>query len=170
MRAGVVYLSGDRQRDGIFGVLSVAENLAVSRRVVSQASRLIIDWGAERVRAVDMVSKLAVKTARVETPLRALSGGNQQKVLLGRFLELSPRVLLLDNVTRGVDVGAKDSIYEVLRSLARDGASIVLSGDDLDELISISDRILVFKGGAMVREFSNPRRDIESLELLAAMV
>ena len=168
--SGVVYLSGERQRDGIFGRLTIAENIAVSRRVASSEKALIIRRGEEEDRAKDVVAKLSVKTSSVNAPLSSLSGGNQQKVLLGRCLELAPRVMLLDNVTRGVDIGAKDTIYEVLRSLAADGVAVVLASDDLEELTAVADRIIVLKGGGISSEFDNSSRGVEQVDVLAAMV
>jgi ribose transport system ATP-binding protein len=168
--AGVVYLSGDRQRDGVFGRLSIAENMAVSRRVAAMDKSVLIRRSEDRARARDLVQRLAVKAASVNAPLQSLSGGNQQKVLLGRCLELSPRVMLLDNVTRGVDIGAKETIYQLLQSLADQGVAIVLASDDLAELASVADRVLVLKGGQLVREFDNRERDVPPLAVLAAMV
>jgi ABC-type sugar transport system ATPase subunit len=168
--SGVVYLSGDRQRDGVFGRLTIAENMAVSRRVASSDKSVVIRRGGEQARASALVSKLSVKAASVNALLQSLSGGNQQKVLLGRCLELAPRVMLLDNVTRGVDVGAKETIYEVLRSLTADGVAVVFASDDLDELTAVADRIVVFKGGHLAREFDNASRRMDQVDVLAAMI
>jgi ABC-type sugar transport system ATPase subunit len=83
---------------------------------------------------------------------------------------LKPRVMLLDNVTRGVDIGTKASIYVLFRSLAENGVSLVLASDDLDELVSVAGRIIVFKGGQLVREYDNSNGDVERLQILTAMV
>jgi ABC-type sugar transport system ATPase subunit len=168
--AGVAYLSGDRQAEGVFGKLSIAENIAISRRVAGGARRELISWREERARAEAVRATLAVRTASVDAPLQSLSGGNQQKVLLGRLLELSPRVLLLDNVTRGVDVGTKESIYALFRTLAADGISLVVAGDDLEELVTLSDRILVLKDGRLVHEFGNRSRTTDPAAVLSRMV
>lgn len=170
LSAGVVYLSGERQRDGIFARLSITENTAISRRIVSEDKALFIREGDEQESAERMVSKLSVKTSSVGVPIQTLSGGNQQKVLIGRCLLLQPRVMLLDNVTRGVDIGAKETIYGVLSSLAAEGVGIVLSSDDLDELTGVSDRVIVFKLGQVVREFGGDHKSIDQAEILAAMV
>ncbi len=170
LNAGVVYLSGERQRDGVFGRLAISENMAMSRRVAGGLSDLWVRRDDEKARAEHMVSRLAVKCDRVEAPLSSLSGGNQQKVLLGRCLEASPSVLLLDNVTRGVDVGARESIYGHFRELAQAGMSLVLATDDLEELTTTTDRIVVFKGGLVVAEFDNSGHDIQPLSVLEAMV
>jgi ribose transport system ATP-binding protein len=170
LRAGVVYLSGERQREGVFGRLSIAENMAVSRRIASGRQGLFIRRWDERARAERLVSTLSIKVSDVSAPLQSLSGGNQQKVLLGRCLELKPRVMLLDNVTRGVDIGTKASIYVLFRSLAENGVSLILASDDLDELVSVAGRIIVFKGGQLVREFDNSNGDVDPLQILTTMV
>jgi ribose transport system ATP-binding protein len=168
--ARVVYLSGDRQRDGVFGRLSIAENMAISRRVASTGKSVLIRRSQDQARARALVHRLAVKTASVNAPLQSLSGGNQQKVLLGRCLELDPQVMLLDNVTRGVDIGAKEAIYALLRSLAEQGVAVVLASDDLAELANVADRVVVLKGGQLVDEFDKSKRDISPQSLLAAIV
>lgn len=170
LNAGVVYLSGERHRDGIFGRLSIWENMAVSRRTASRDRTPFVRQRREQARAEELVRSLSVKTAGVVAPLASLSGGNQQKVLLGRCLELSPKVLLLDNVTRGVDIGAKETIYQVLRALAERGCALVLAGDDLDELAANTDRVIVLKAGQVAKELDNADREVDPLEILAAMV
>jgi ABC-type sugar transport system ATPase subunit len=171
LEGGVVYLSGDRQRDGVFGRLSIAENMAVSRRAMAPLpDTAIIRRAHERGRAKALVQRLGVKAASVDAPLQSLSGGNQQKVLLGRCLELNPRVMLLDNVTRGVDIGAKETIYKLLQSLSEQGVAVVLASDDLAELTTVADRLVVLKGGAVTGEFDNVDRSVSPLNLLAAII
>lgn len=168
--AGVVYLSGERQRDGVFNRLTIYENIAISRRIAGTDADVVVRRGVERARAWGLVERLAIKTGDVDAPLQSLSGGNQQKVLLGRCLELSPRVMLLDNVTRGVDVGAKESIYELFRALSAEGVTLVFASDDLYELGVLADRVAVFKDGSLVREFPNHEKRLDSVEVLATMV
>lgn len=170
LTAGVVYLSGERQRDGVFGRLTISENMAMSRRVAGGVRGFWVRRDDEKARAERMVTRLSVKCDRVDAPLSSLSGGNQQKVLLGRCMETSPSVMLLDNVTRGVDVGARESIYGHFRELAQAGTSLVLASDDLDELTTTTDRIVVFKGGRVVAEVDNTNHDTPSLTILEAMV
>jgi ABC-type sugar transport system ATPase subunit len=166
----VVYLSGERQRDGVFGRLSVAENMAMSRRVVADHTTRLIRGGQEASRAREFVSSLAVRTSGIRAPMASLSGGNQQKVLIARCLQLNPRVMLLDNLTRGVDVGAKASIYELLRSLAADGVAIVMASDDLEELTTLADRILIFRDGRVAEELDNRGTKLSQADVLAVMV
>ena len=113
LERGVAYLSGDRQKEGVLPRLSIAENLALSRRVVGRSILSFVSWPEEQTRAERVRRELGVRTASVDAPLASLSGGNQQKVLLGRVLEIEPRLLLLDNVTRGVDVGTRENIYDL---------------------------------------------------------
>ena len=152
---GVAYLSGDRQTEGVLPKLSIAENIALSRRVVGPSRTAFISWPSERVRAERVRQDLSVRTASVDAPLASLSGGNQQKVLLGRVLEIEPRLLLLDNVTRGVDVGNRENIYDLFARLANDGTSLVLASDDLEELVAVADRIVVMRDGTAVHDFNN---------------
>ncbi len=111
-----------------------------------------------------------MRTASVDAPLASLSGGNQQKVLLGRVLEIEPRLLLLDNVTRGVDVGTRENIYDLFARLANDGTSLVLASDDLEELVAVADRIVVMRDGTAVHDFDNREGDVDPADILARMV
>jgi ABC-type sugar transport system ATPase subunit len=169
-RAGVAYLSGERQRDGVLARLSIAENLELGRRCAAGRRGMFIRRGEEIKRAEAMLARLEIKAAGPNAPLRSLSGGNQQKVLLGRCLALSPKVLMLDNVTRGVDIGAKASIHSQLRELAGSGVGLALASDDLEELLALSDRIIVFQSGHLVQEFSCRERRVSTTDLLASMV
>ena len=167
---GVAYLSGDRQVEGVLPKLSITENIALSRRVVGRSSASVISWPSERARAERVRQELSIRTAGVDAPLASLSGGNQQKVLLGRVLEIEPRLLLLDNVTRGVDVGTRENIYDLFARLASDGTSLVLASDDLEELVAVADRIVVMRDGTAVHIFDNRGGDVEPAEILARMV
>jgi ABC-type sugar transport system ATPase subunit len=122
------------------------------------------------VARAEFVSSLAVRTSGIRAPMGSLSGGNQQKVLIARCLELNPRVMLLDNLTRGVDVGAKASIYELLRSLAADGVAIVMASDDLEELTTLADRILIFRDGRVAEELDTRGTKLSQADVLAVMV
>lgn len=110
----------------------------------------LIDFDSEEAMAEDVVDRLNVKTPSIESPLIKLSGGNQQKVVLGKNLQREVSVLVMDNVTRGIDVGAKEEVYRILRQLAADGVAIVFIADELPELIGMSNRIGVMHEGEMV--------------------
>jgi ribose/xylose/arabinose/galactoside ABC-type transport system permease subunit/ABC-type branched-subunit amino acid transport system ATPase component len=145
---GVCYVPEDRLRQGLCRGLGVLANavLASLRRLA------VFGWlppGRERRLAGQIVVDLSVRCASLEQPAGTLSGGNQQKVVLGRWLAREPGVLLLDEPTRGVDVGAREEIYALVRRLAGEGRAIVLISSDLPEVMSQSDRIAVFRAGAL---------------------
>ena len=106
----------------------------------------------------------------MEQEVTALSGGNQQKVVMGRCLSVRPKVLILDQPTRGVDVGAKNEIYDLIDHLAEDGMSIILISDELEELLNLSDRILVMRRGKITDSYNNRTDDLDKNKLLTAMV
>jgi ribose transport system ATP-binding protein len=153
--AGVGYLPPDR-REGVIPVLSVASNMTLARLTRADAE-MLLDPGAELKDVEELIRALAIKTPGAAAPASALSGGNQQKVLLARWLMRNAKVLVLDNPTNGVDAGAKEEIYGVLRSIAAQGVGVLLVSDDLPEIIGLSNRILVMRGGAISREIDAPR-------------
>ncbi|NLF59105.1 MAG: sugar ABC transporter ATP-binding protein [Candidatus Hydrogenedens sp.] len=157
VKQGVVYLSEDRKGDGLFLRLSVGLNLAAGRRDRAAGAPLVQRWLAE----------LDIAAASPDSDTGTLSGGNQQKVLLGRCLEAGPRVLLLDEPTRGVDVGAKRKIHDAVLSLAERGAAVLLVSSDLPELAGLSDRVVVLRNGRLIGELQKAELSEESL-LLAA--
>jgi ribose transport system ATP-binding protein len=152
--AGVGYLPPDR-REGVIPVLSVAVNMTLAR-LTRRDAKMLLDPRAELKDAEDFIRTLAIKTPGATAPASALSGGNQQKMLLARWLMRNPKVLVLDNPTNGVDAGAKEEIYGVLRSIAAQGIGILLVSDDLPEIIGLSNRILVMRGGEIIREINAP--------------
>lgn len=143
IRLGIALLPEDRKREGLMMQMSVAANAALGR-----FSRLGMIRRAEEARALDPVFRaLGLKAASAEAPVRSLSGGNQQKVLLARCLLANPEVLFLDDPTRGIDVGAKQEIYSIIESLKAEGKGIILVSSELPELLRCSDRILVLREG-----------------------
>jgi ribose transport system ATP-binding protein len=133
--------------------MSVRDNLSFA--ALGSLSRWgIVDSAAER-EAVDRIVKLlAVRTDGTGLPAGSLSGGNQQKLVIGKWLMMSPRIILLNDPTRGIDVGTKQEIYQLLRQLADDGAAILFYSTDYDELIGCCDRVLVMYDGAVLRELT----------------
>jgi ABC-type sugar transport system ATPase subunit len=144
LRQGVAYLPGDRDEEGLLGSMSVRENIALS---TLPASLRAVRPALERQTASSFVTSLGIKTPSVEAPVEGLSGGNRQKVVLAKLLATSPRLLLLDNPTRGVDVGARAQIYQAVARAAADGMSVVLLSEDLPELLGVADRLLVLRSG-----------------------
>jgi len=156
IRRGVVYVPEDRLRHGLCRGLSVRANLVLAslRRL---ARTLWLPRAREVRQARQMVARLGVRLQSIEQPAGTLSGGNQQKVVLGRSLDCDPKVLLLDEPTRGVDVGAKAEIYGLVRQFAAEGRAVVFISSDLPEVLAQSNRVGVFREGRLVATF-NPRR------------
>jgi rhamnose transport system ATP-binding protein len=143
---GIAYVPEDRRRHGVILDLPVAENttLAIHRTIFPGG------WlrdGAERSLAERMIAQLSIKTSGPEAPAGSLSGGNQQKVALARWLAPEPKILILDEPTQGVDVGAKSEIHRIVRDLAEKGLAVILISSDLPEVIGMSDRIAVMRAG-----------------------
>ena len=153
IRAGIAYLSEDRKVEGIFPDLSVRENLTMV--LLPQLARWgVVDRAAQNKIVEDFIARMGIKTSGPEQPIRELSGGNQQKVLLARWLALSPRLLLLDEPTRGIDVGAKADIANLIHALAAKGMGILMTASELDELVGMSDRVVVIRDGASIAQLS----------------
>jgi ABC-type sugar transport system ATPase subunit len=142
LRSGVVYLSSDRKRDGLFTILSVSHNISIG-----SLGRGLIDRRRERRLVVESIRRLAIQTPSTAQEVRFLSGGNQQKVLLARWLATRPLVFVLDEPTRGIDVGSKAEIYALMRELANAGAAVVMISTDLTEALGMSDEILILHAG-----------------------
>jgi ribose transport system ATP-binding protein len=152
VNAGVVYLTEDRKHLGLFLDLTVREN--VNLNVLGRDARAggVLNLRAARDRAVAAVHALAIRVAHDLVMVGSLSGGNQQKVLLSRLLETKPRILILDEPTRGVDIGAKSEIYRLIDDLARRGVGTIVISSELPEVVGICDRVLVMREGRIVGE------------------
>jgi ribose transport system ATP-binding protein len=146
IRLGIGLLTEDRKVDGLLLGQSVAANMTIARmRAVARAG--VIDRGLERRTVRGHVQRLSIRTPGTAAPVRGLSGGNQQKVIFAKWLHAECRILLIDEPTRGVDVGAKREIYALLRELAGRGVAIVMVSSELPEVIGLSDRVLVMREG-----------------------
>jgi ribose transport system ATP-binding protein len=150
-KIGMALIPEDRKTEGLMLPMTVRENLAFAA-MDKVSKRGIIDREAEDRLLDEMVKLLAIRTAGLEIPVGALSGGNQQKVVIAKWLMRHPRIILLNDPTRGIDVGTKQEIYQLLRRLADQGAAIVFYSTDYDELIGCCDRVLVLYDGAIKRE------------------
>jgi ribose transport system ATP-binding protein len=144
IRAGIAYVTEDRKGEGTVARQSVLDNALLAGRAVG-GSRTRRAARVARVR--DLLAAVDVRSAGDTQEIRFLSGGNQQKVVLARWLALGPRILLFDEPTRGIDVGAKAAIHDLVRRLARDGAAVMMISSELPELLGMSDRILVMRDG-----------------------
>ncbi|QRM31709.1 sugar ABC transporter ATP-binding protein [Microvirga sp. VF16] len=150
--SGVVYLTEDRKNLGLFLDLTVRENVNIS--VLDRDARLggVLNLKAAKQRAAAAIRALGIRVAADVVPVGSLSGGNQQKVLLSRLLETKPKVLILDEPTRGVDIGAKSEIYRLIDSLARNGVGVIVISSELPEVVGICDRVLVMREGRLEGE------------------
>jgi ribose transport system ATP-binding protein len=148
MEAGVAYVPEERLRDAAYSDLSVSTNLsaATSRQFFR---RLTFARKQEKAADDSLVRSFGIKTASLSTPLALLSGGNQQKVVLARWMRRAPKLLLLDEPTQGVDVGARADIYAAVREAVADGAAAVIVASDFEELARVSDRVVVLRSGAV---------------------
>ena len=145
---GIAYVPEDRRRHGVILEMSVATNTTLATlRAVSSAG--LLDFARERAVAAEYVQRLGIKTASVAAPVGNLSGGNQQKVALARWLAAEPAVLILDEPTQGVDVGAKAEIHRLMGELAGRGLAIVMISSELPEILGMSDRVAVLHGGTV---------------------
>jgi ribose transport system ATP-binding protein len=143
---GICLVPEDRRGRGVIGEMTVRENITLPN--LSTLSRFgLVNRRAESAAARDIVTKLSVKTPSIEAAAGTLSGGNQQKVVLGRWLALNPRAIVFDEPTQGVDVGAKAEIHRLIRQLATDGAAVVLISSDLEEIVAECDRVAVMHDG-----------------------
>jgi len=146
-------LTEDRKDEGLILDMGVAENITLSS-LFKLFRRLFLIRKRERAVATDMARKLNVVCKSVEQLTRTLSGGNQQKVVLGKCLATEPKVLILDEPTRGIDVGAKAEIYRMIDEIALGGVAVMMISSDMPELIGMSDRIYVMKDGAIAAEIT----------------
>ncbi|HKB13203.1 MAG TPA: sugar ABC transporter ATP-binding protein [Vicinamibacterales bacterium] len=148
IRLGIAYVPEDRQRHGVIADLSVAVNITLNN-LSAVSTRGLIDAGAERRAAARYVEQLRIKTRSVDAAVGGLSGGNQQKVALARWLSIQPSMLILDEPTQGIDVGAKAEIHGIMRELTSRGVAILMISSDLPELLAMADRVAVMRRGAI---------------------
>lgn len=167
--AGVVYVTEDRKGAGIVPRMSVEDNMTLTH-VSTFRRRGLLSRRRARGWAAAIASQVDLRAARLDLPVRALSGGNQQKALIARFLVRCPRVLILDEPTRGVDVGAREEIYRIIDGLARAGTAILVISSDLPEVIGLADRVVVMKAGRSVGELSRAAASPEAVMALATGV
>lgn len=139
------FVSEDRKRDGLLQEISVIKNIGLAKLAASK--RKILNFKEEQADCSDMIQKMRIKVADVDMPIKGLSGGNQQKVLLAKWILLNPEVLIVDEPTRGVDIGAKADIYAILKDLAAQGMAIVVVSSEIPEILGICDTIYVMREG-----------------------
>jgi ABC-type uncharacterized transport system ATPase subunit len=167
--AGISYVPEDRLGTGVAPSLSIASNLVLkSYRAPPLSHGPLLDLGAIRAGAVDLIRRYAIVAPGPSAPARQLSGGNLQKVVLAREFSGRPRLLVAASPTRGLDVGAIETVHAYLRGAAAEGLAVLLISEDLDEILMLADRIAVMYEGTIVGEFSSARADVAEIGLLMA--
>ena len=153
MHAGIAMVTEDRKRLGLFSHMTVRENTTLCA-LQNCATAGVVSRNRETIATGSQIKSLSIKTNGSEAPITSLSGGNQQKCIIGRCMLIKPSILLLDDPTRGVDIGAKAELYQLMEQLAAEGVSIIVTSSELPELLTVSDRILVLCEGVITGEFT----------------
>ena len=170
IQRGIVYLTEDRKDSGLYLSMSVQENCVAPTLATFANSFGFLSDRKIASTAVAAKRRFNISTPSIRKPVSQLSGGNQQKVLLAMWIGAKPRVLIVDEPTRGVDVGAKSEIYRLLRDLAEGGVAILMISSELQEILGMSDRVIVFRDGRKVAEYDREQATEESLILAATGV
>ncbi len=166
MRYGLAYVPEDRRQQGLVMDFSIAANMTLP--IVQQLSRFgVVDRQREREIATNYSQQLSVRSAGIDQLVKALSGGNQQKVVLAKWLITDPKILILDEPTRGVDVGAKAEVHRIVSDLAAKGLAIIIISSELPEVLGMSDRVLVMHEGHLTGEFSRAEANQEKVMFAA---
>jgi D-xylose transport system ATP-binding protein len=161
---GIAFLTEDRKALGLFLGQPITFNTTISSlQTISSPPIGVIDRGQERALTEQYIARLDVKAASADAIVGTLSGGNQQKVLLARWLNASPKIFILDEPTRGIDIGAKVEIHKLLNRLAEQGVAIIIISSELEEVLGMSDRILVMNDGRIVSEFTRENASREAI-------
>ena len=168
LKRGITLVPEDRKGEGVIELMSITANMTLSSLSLRGFRRAlgIVHPDKERQRVNEMIQHLAIKVSDSELPISALSGGNQQKVVLGKALMTGPKVVLLDEPTRGIDVGAKTDVYHLIGKLAQQGLAVMFSSSELDEVMALADRILVMADGRITADL--PRAAATREKLISA--
>jgi simple sugar transport system ATP-binding protein len=162
VRHGIAYTPESRKEDGVIPELGVDENI-VCTNFEKVSSGWLLSWARIAQATRNIVERLNIRAAFSSTRLATLSGGNQQKVVIGRWVHAGSRILLLDEATRGVDIEAKQQIYAIIRTLAQEGKSVIFVSSEIEELSKVCDRVLVLRAGRIVESFEAPLINAETL-------
>ena len=168
IKNGFALLTEERRATGIFGILSVKDNTVISSLGRHKRFGIYLSEKSQREDTQRYIDAMRTKTPSQDTKIRSLSGGNQQKVIIGRWLLTDPEVLLLDEPTRGIDVGAKYEIYQLIQDLANQGKTVVMVSSEMPELLGVCDRIVVMSGGRVAGEVDARNTTQEQIMTLAA--
>lgn len=165
---GLAFLTEDRKKSGLFLVLSVVENMSIVNLSEYINKKGFVSHGQMAQDCMEQIKKLNIKTPTMDQIINNLSGGNQQKVLIARWLLAQPKILILDEPTRGIDVGAKSEIYRLISELANRGVAIILVSSELPEIIGMSDRVMVMHGGHITGILDKQDANQEKIMALAS--
>jgi len=165
---GLAFLTEDRKKSGLFLVLSVMENMSIVKMTDYSANGGFVNHGNMAKDCLEQIKRLNIKTPTMDQIINNLSGGNQQKVLIARWLLAQPKILILDEPTRGIDVGAKAEIYRLISELASRGVAIIMVSSELPEIIGMSDRVMVMHGGRITGILNKEEADQETILSLAS--
>ncbi len=165
LRNGLIYLTEDRKDEGLILDMGIPANISLAN-LWRMFKNGVINHKAEQALSEQTVKELNIMCKNPTQPVKTLSGGNQQKVVLGKCLVTSPRVLILDEPTRGIDVGAKREIYHIIDKIAGEGVAVIMISSDMPELIGMSDRLYVMKDGAIVAEIKD-KQDMDQEKILS---
>ncbi|MEW6651709.1 MAG: ATP-binding cassette domain-containing protein, partial [Chloroflexota bacterium] len=168
IEAGLVLVPEDRQRAGLIPTLSVAHNMLLAS-LQRYLTAFFLQPKRENHAVRNMIANLSIRVANPKQIITSLSGGNQQKVVVAKGLLTKPKVLMLDEPTRGIDVGAKAEIFEIMSRLAEEGYGVLFVSSELKEILAMSDRILVMSKGAVTGEFSHDEATEEKLVAASAI-
>lgn len=167
IRNGIGMITEDRRGSGILGCLSIADNISIASLDHYVEGGVKLNNGKIEKLVQDNIGKLSIKTPSSKTLIQSLSGGNQQKVIISRWLANNPDVLIMDEPTRGIDVGAKYEIYQIMISLAKQGKGIIMISSEMPELIGVSNRIMVMCNGKITGEVSGDEATQENIMYFA---
>ncbi len=162
IKAGIGFVTEDRKEEGLVLSMSVRENFTLTN-LKDRSNYSVISNQKERDFVNGMIERFNVKTSGMEQEVKSLSGGNQQKIVIGKWLGINPKILILDEPTRGVDIGAKKEIYQIMNELTQQGVSIIMISSELPEVLGMSDRILVIHEGQISAELNRDEADQEKI-------
>jgi len=167
IRNGFALVTEERRATGILGILNIRENMVIAS-LKDYLKFIFLQNRKMSEKTNEMIEAMSIKTPSQKTKIASLSGGNQQKVIFGRWILTRPDILLLDEPTRGIDVGAKFEIYQLIQNLAREGKSVIMVSSEMPELLGVCDRILVMSGGKLAGEVDADHTTQEEIMTLAA--
>ena len=152
VKAGIAYTPADRKQFGLMLRQTVAENVVSVRSLTLRRDGFVLDAAGLRAAAARRCQQLGVVASSMHQPVGSLSGGNQQKVVFAKWIEAAPSMLVLDDPTRGIDVGAKREMHRIMRNLAQSGRVVLFYSSDPGEIVAVSDRVIVFVDGVLTKE------------------